>query len=330
VRPFGYEVPASVEEAVRLAAERPDAKYLGGGTNLVDLLREGIESPQTLIDITGLPFDEIEDRGDRFRIGAGVRNSDLAADPAFRTALPIVSQAIVSGASGQLRNMATVGGNLMQRTRCMYFYDHGAACNKRHRGAGCAARDGFHRMGAILGASEHCLAVFPSDMCVALVACDATVEVEATGGSRRIPLRDFFRLPGGTPDLETNLAPGELITAIEVPLLPTGSRMAYRKVRDRASYAFALVSVAASLQIEGGIIQDARLALGGVATRPWRATAAEAVLNGAAATDEVFTAAIERELEAAIPTRDTAFKVGLTKRTVVAVLRRLRDEDVPA
>ena len=240
MRPFGYVKPLDVDAAVQAAAA-PGAKYLGGGTNLVDLMREGIEQPDTVVDVTGLPLDTVEDLpGGGLRIGALVRNSTLAADRRVRAGYPMLSQALISGASGQLRNMATVGGNLLQRTRCLYFYDLASACNKREPGTGCDALDGFNRGCAVLGVSGNCIATHPSDMCVALVALDAVVEIRGAAGSRRIDMADLHRLPGDTPEVETNLAPGDLITAVELPPpLPAPSR--YRKVRDRASYAFALV-----------------------------------------------------------------------------------------
>ena len=278
MRPFAYVKPDDVETAV-LAAGKPGAKFLGGGTNLVDLMREGIERPDTVVDVTGLPFDTVDELpGGGLRIGAMVRNSALAADPRVRARYPVLSQALLCGASGQLRNMATVGGNLLQRTRCPYFYDVASACNKREPGSGCDALDGFNRGCAILGVSESCIATHPSDMCVALAALDAVVEVRGADGTRRIPLTDFHRLPGDTPEIETTLAPGDLVTAVELPPVAAGSR--YRKVRDRASYAFALVSVAAALRVSDGIVTEVRLALGGVAPKPWRAREAERLLVG--------------------------------------------------
>ncbi|MGC9671526.1 FAD binding domain-containing protein, partial [Planosporangium sp. 12N6] len=265
MKPFTYVRPVDVDAAVRAGAE-PGAKFLGGGTNLVDLMREGIERPDTVVDVTRLPLDTVDELpGGGLRIGALVRNSTLAADQRVRTRYPVLSQALLSGASGQLRNMATVGGNLLQRTRCPYFYDSASACNKREPGSGCDALDGFNRSCAILGVSDSCIATHPSDMCVALAALDAVVEVRGTASIRRIPLADFHRLPGDTPQLETGLAPGDLITAVE--LQPVTARSRYRKVRDRASYAFALVSVAAALQTNDGTVTEVRLALGGVAPK---------------------------------------------------------------
>jgi xanthine dehydrogenase YagS FAD-binding subunit len=321
MRPFAYVKPLDVEAAV-LAGTAPGAKFLGGGTNLVDLMREDIERPDTVVDVTGLPLDTVEELPEgRLRIGALVRNSDLAADRRVRTRYPVLSQALLSGASGQLRNMATVGGNLLQRTRCPYFYDAASACNKREPGSGCDALDGFNRGCAILGVSDSCIAAHPSDMCVALVALDAVVEVTGTGGVRRIPLSDLHRLPGETPQIETQLAPGELITAVELPPVTDNSR--YRKVRDRASYAFALVSVAAALHVDDGTVTEVRLALGGVAPKPWRAREAERQLVGGPADEGAFRTAAEAEMASATARPGNAFKVALAAKTVVATLREL-------
>ncbi|HEY3684124.1 MAG TPA: xanthine dehydrogenase family protein subunit M [Streptosporangiaceae bacterium] len=324
MRPFAYVKAADAESAVRAAAE-PGAKFLGGGTNLVDLMREDIERPQTVVDVTGLPYDTVDELpGGGLRIGALVRNSALAADPRVRTRYPVLSQALLSGASGQLRNMATVGGNLLQRTRCPYFYDAASACNKREPGSGCDALGGFNRGSAILGVSESCVATHPSDMCVALAALDAVVEVRGTDGTRRVPLTEFHRLPGDTPETETDLAPGDLVTAVELPPITAGSR--YRKVRDRASYAFALVSVAAALQVGDGTVTEARLALGGVAPKPWRAREAERLLVGGPADEAAFRRAAEAELAAASVREGNAFKVALATATIVATLRALSEE----
>lgn len=325
MKAFDYVSAPDVPTA--LDAIRPGAKFLGGGTNLVDLMREGIEAPDTVIDISRLPLTDIEERADgSVRIGALVRNSDLAAHPLIRTRYPVLAQAVLMGASGQLRNMATVGGNLVQRTRCPYFYDGTLACNKREPGSGCAAIGGFNRMHAVLGASEHCIAVHPSDMCVALAALDATVVVRSARGPRRIPLLDFHRLPGDTPHLETTLDPDELIIAVELPAVPVAATSRYRKVRDRASYAFALVSVAAALSIKDGQIEAVRLALGGVAAKPWRAFEAERVLTGAPATEAEFARAADAELAQAQPQSQNGFKIDLAKRTITATLRRLAGE----
>ena len=322
MRPFAYVKPHTVDAAV-LAAATAGAKYLGGGTNLVDLMREGIEQPDTVVDVTGLPLDTVEEApGGGLRIGALVRNSALAADRRVRARYPVLSQALLSGASGQLRNMATVGGNLLQRTRCPYFYDAAAACNKREPGSGCDALDGFIRSCAILGVSDSCIATHPSDMCVALVALDAVVEVRGSGGVRRVPLAEFHRLPGDTPDIETTLARGDLVTAVELPP-PMTVNSRYRKVRDRASYAFALVSVAAAVKVDDQTVTQVRLALGGVAPKPWRAREAERLLVGGPADEAAFRRAAEAELAGATVRHGNAFKVALATSTIVAVLSQL-------
>ncbi|PXY17680.1 molybdopterin dehydrogenase [Prauserella coralliicola] len=323
MRTFSYVSAPDVETALRAVAGEPNAKFLGGGTNLVDLMRENIERPDVVVDISRLPLTEVEELpGGGVRIGALVRNSALAAHPLIRTRYPVLSQAILCGASAQLRNMATVGGNLLQRTRCLYFYDGASACNKREPGSGCAAIGGFTRNHGVLGVSEHCIATHPSDLCVALAALDAEVEVESTRGTRRLPLSEFHRLPGSTPHVETALAPDELITAVELPA-PVTERSRYRKVRDRASYAFALVSVAAALDVGDGTVTAVRLALGGVAPKPWRAVEAERVLLGAPATEKAFRTAAEAELAAATGQDGNTFKIELARRTIVATLRDL-------
>ncbi|MEV0735055.1 xanthine dehydrogenase family protein subunit M [Streptomyces sp. NPDC050549] len=327
MKSFSYLSAPDVGTALRTVADSEDVKFLAGGTNLVDLMREGIEEPATVVDITRLPLTGIEELPDgTLRVGALVSNSRLAADPLIRTRYPVLAKAILLGASAQLRNMATVGGNLLQRTRCMYFYDEASACNKRVPGSGCDAIGGFSRGSAVLGTSEYCIATHPSDMAVALVLLDAVVEVESVHGIRRIPVADFHTLPGDTPHIETVLAPDELITAIELPPVPVAAHSRYRKVRDRASYAFALVSVAAALAVEDGVVTDVRLALGGVATKPWRARVAEELLLGAEATEENFARAAAAELAPALPQSDNAFKIDLAQRTVVAVLRTLNAE----
>ena len=323
MNPFTYARAGDAAEAVRLAQDGPGARYLGGGTNLVDLMRETIERPDKLVDVTGLSAAiEAHDDGG-LSIGGAARNTAVAAHPAVRARFPLLSRAILAGASAQIRNMATVGGNILQRTRCYYFYDDAARCNKRTPGTGCDAVDGFNRIHAILGASPACVATHPSDMCVALAALDATVRLSGPGGERAVAFGDLHRLPGGTPEVETVLHPGELITAIDLPPLPTDMRSTYRKVRDRASYAFALISVAAALRIEDGVVADVRLALGGVAHRPWRAHRAEAALRGQPAGEASFCAAAEAELADAVPLRDNGFKVGLATRTITAVLGEL-------
>jgi xanthine dehydrogenase YagS FAD-binding subunit len=323
MRPFTYARAADVADAVRRAGE-PDARYLGGGTNLVDLMRETIELPAALIDVTGLS-STIEERPDGgLLIGAAAKNTAVAEHRVVRSRFPVLARAIVAGASAQIRNMATVGGNVMQRTRCAYFYDTaGSRCNKRHPGQGCDGIDGFNRTHAILGASPFCAATHPSDMCVALAALGAIVHLSGSGGERTLPLTGLHRLPEDRPDLETELEPGELITAVELPALPLAGHSTYRKVRDRASFAFALVSVAAALEVRGGTVVDVRLALGGIAPRPWRAWKTEAALRGGPATEESFRAAADVELADARPLRDNGFKVELARRTVTAVLNEL-------
>ena len=320
--PFSYVRAGDAADAVRLGGAT-GTKYLGGGTNLVDLLRETLERPTALVDVTGLS-SSIEDAEGGLRIGAAARNTAVAEHRAVRARYPVLARAIVAGASAQIRNMATVGGNILQRTRCTYFYDdEGSRCNKRSPGQGCDAIEGFNRIHAILGASPSCVATHPSDMCVALAALDATVHLRGAGGERTLPITALHRLPGGQPELETVLEPGELITAVSLPALPAGSRSTYRKVRDRASYAFALVSVAAVLAVEEGVVKEVRLALGGVAHVPWRARKAEEALRGGPATAAAFRAAAEAELADAVPLRDNGFKVELAKRTVAAVLGEL-------
>ena len=325
---FTFDRAEDAASAIRLAEAVDGSKYLGGGTNLVDLMRERIEEPRALVDVTRLS-QTIDDRADgSILIGAAASNTAVATDLAVRTRFPLLARAILAGASGQIRNMATVGGNVLQRTRCLYFYDDAAGCNKRSPGSGCDAIDGFNRINAILGASPACVATHPSDMCVALAAIGAIVHVSGPDGERGIDFVDLHRLPGDRPDLETNLRPRELITAIELPALPFAVNSAYRKVRDRASYAFALVSVAAALDVASdGTIRDVRIALGGVAAKPWRALTAEAALRGGPATEARFSAAARAELSAAVGLRDNAFKIGLAERTIVAVLGSLATGD---
>ncbi|AWI33191.1 FAD binding domain-containing protein [Streptomyces tirandamycinicus] len=321
MRPFAYERPATAEEAVALVATRPGAVFLAGGTNLVEHLRLGIARPQVLVDVTGLPLDSVEELpGGGLHIGATVRNADLAAHPAVRECYPVVSQALVSGASPQLRNAATMGGNLMQRTRCAYFQDPDTPCNKRQPGSGCSALSGVTADSAVLGVSEQCVAVHPSDVAVALSAVDAVVLTVGPSGPRRVPLTRLHRLPGDAPERDTRLEHGELITAVQLPPLPPGTRSRYRKVRDRASFAFALVSVAAVLDLDGGTVRDVRVAFGGVAPKPWRATRAEAALRGAPATADSFAAAASAELAAARTVPGNAYKVPLARDTFVATL----------
>ena len=328
MNPFRYERASDASGAVALLAKAPNGVFLAGGTNLVDHLRLGVREPDLLIDITHLPYDRIEPLPDGgVRIGAMVRNSDLAADRTIRTRYPLLAQALLAGASGQLRNLATTGGNLLQRTRCVYFQDVSKPCNKRMPGSGCSMREGYQRDGAILGASEACIATHPSDMAVALAALGASVRVLGPHGERAIPLVDFYRLPGDEPQRDTVLEHGELITAVDLPPLPFATRSHYRKVRDRASYAFALVSVAAALDVADGVVRDVRIALGGVAHVPWRAARAEAALRGASATEEVFGRAAEAELTDAQPLPGNAFKIPLARNVLVRTLLDLTEEE---
>jgi len=321
--PFTYARAYDVAEAVRLG-QAGTTKYLGGGTNLVDLMRETIERPTALVDVTGLS-SAIEGRPDgSWLIGCAAKNTAVAEHPVIRERFPVLTRAIVAGASAQIRNMATVGGNLMQRTRCAYFYDDdGSRCNKREPGQGCDALGGFNRMHAILGGSDQCVATHPSDMCVALSALGAVVHLESASGKRTVPLTEFHRVPGHEPGIETVLLPGELITHVELPPIGFSHHSNYRKVRDRASYAFALVSVAAAISLDGGSIKDVRLALGGVGTKPWRSWKAEAALKGQRPSVAGFRSAIDAELADAKALRDNSFKIDLARRTVVAVLSDL-------
>ena len=322
--PFAYIRADSPSDAVRIATADPKSKYLGGGSNLVDLMRENIERPETLVDVTSLSrLIEARDDGSVL-IGAAASNTDVASADAIRQRFPVLARAILAGASGQIRNVATVGGNILQRTRCAYFYDDAACCNKRMPGSGCDAVDGFNRMHAILGSSTLCVATHPSDMCVALAALDAIVHLQGPDGIRTVKLVDLHRLPGSSPEIETELRPFELITHVELPAMPFATRSIYRKVRDRASYAFALISVAAAVDIaEDGAIRDVRLALGGVAHRPWRALRLEQVLRGQHPTADAFRAAANAELSDAVGLRHNTFKIELAKRTISAVLEHL-------
>ena len=321
-----YARAQDAADAVGQAADDRAARYLGGGTNLVDLMRETVERPTSLIDVTGLArmIDETADGG--LLIGAAARNTAVAEHPLVRRRYPMLTRAIVAGASAQIRNMATVGGNLLQRTRCTYFYDNdGSRCNKREPGQGCDAIEGFNRIHAILGSSDACLATHPSDMCVALAALDAIVHLRGADGERSVALTDLHRLPEDHPERETVLEPGELITAVELPPPALDGPSTYRKVRDRSSYAFALVSVAAAIELDGDTVADVRLALGGVAPKPWRAWRAEQALRGGPASDEAFAAAADAELVDARPLSGNAFKVPLTQRTITAVLAQLTE-----
>jgi xanthine dehydrogenase YagS FAD-binding subunit len=321
--PFTYSRAADADQAVTAISGKPQGKFLGGGTNLIDLMKMGVETPNELVDINRLPLAQIEELPDkRVRIGALARNSDVAEHELIKTRYPMLSEALLSGASPQLRNMATVGGNLLQRTRCYYFYDPAfPACNKRKPGNGCGALEGYNRIHAILGQSEQCIATHPSDMCVALAALDAIVRVRGPNGEREIAFDDFHRLPGDTPERDTNLAPDELIIAVDLPAMPFAARSHYVKVRDRASYAFALVSVAAALDVGSNKkITDARVALGGVAHKPWRANAAEKKLIGETANEKTFQAAAGAELAAAKGYKYNSFKIELAKRSIVRAL----------
>jgi xanthine dehydrogenase YagS FAD-binding subunit len=317
MQPFTYERAVDLQGAAAAVAARPGARFIAGGTNLLDLMKLGVERPIHLVDISRLPLDRIEPTPEGgLRIGAQVRNGDLAADPAVRQRYPVLAQALLAGASGQIRNKASTGGNLLQRTRCPYFQDLALPCNKRSPGSGCAALDGFNRMHAVLGAGDDCIAVHPSDMAVALTALDARVEtIRPDGGTRAIRVGELHRPAGTTPDVESALGPGEMITAVVLPPPPPG-RQIYRKVRDRASYAFALVSVAAIVDAEGGRIRGVRIALGGVAPKPWRVEAAEGVLAGAAATDGTYRAAAAAALADARGRPGNDFKIQLAQRTL--------------
>ena len=319
---FEYVRATDIGQAVAAVSTDPGAAYLAGGTTQLDLmLKDRVISPSRLVDVTRLPLRGVSLGDGVIHVGALTTMEELAADPAVVEHLPLVRQALLAGASTQLRNMATIGGNLLQRTRCRYFRDSTvASCNKRQRGSGCAAISGVARMHAILGASEHCIALHASDLCVPLVALDAVVHTQGPSGQRSISLTDLYRTPGDTPDVEHALEHGELITAIEVPLLPAGARSGYLKVRDRASYEFALASAAVALVIHDGIIQEARVALGGVGTVPWRARGAEEVLRGSRAQTEIFRAAGRAALEGAWTVAGTAFKVELGARTVTRAL----------
>jgi len=328
MRPFAYERATDAAGAVAAIAQ-PGTMYLGGGTNLVDLMKLGVETPERLVDVSGLPYDRIEDApGGGLRIGAAVRNSDLAADRAVRERYPLLARALLSGASGQLRNVATIGGNLLQRTRCAYFQDVSKPCNKRRPGSGCPAREGDHRNLAILGHSQACVATHPSDMAVAVAAIGGEVHVTGPDGERTIPIPGLHRLPGDEPQRDTVLEPGELVTALELePLAPgLAARSTYRKVRDRASFSFAVVSVAAAVEVADGTVRDCRIALGAVAHGPWRAWRAEESLRGAPATEASFAAAADAELAQAEPLRDNAFKVPLARNLLVATLAELCEE----
>jgi xanthine dehydrogenase YagS FAD-binding subunit len=318
---FQYARANDVSDAVRQIAVDPTAKFIAGGTNLIDLMKEEVERPTRLIDISRLPLKTVEETKDGgLRIGALVPNSDLAWHPKVEQRYPLLSSAILAGASAQLRNMASTGGNLLQRTRCYYFYDTATPCNKREPGSGCSAINGVNRIHAILGTSEACIAVHPSDMCVALAALEAKVHVAGPSGERVIAFADFHRLPGDTPQRDSNLDPNEIITAVELPAQGFAANYSYLKIRDRLSYAFALVSAAAALELDGNSIKDARLALGGVAHKPWRDPAAEAALRGQAAHQATFARAAELLLREAGGFAHNTFKIDLARRVIVRAL----------
>jgi xanthine dehydrogenase YagS FAD-binding subunit len=322
MHPFDYISVSDQDEAVARRTATPRSAFLAGGTNLVDDMKLGVENPTALIDVNRLPLDRIDRLPNGgLRIGATARNSDVAYHDFVQKSYPVLSMAILSGASPQLRNAATTAGNLLQRTRCYYFRDVSQPCNKRKPGSGCAAIDGFNRIHAILGTSEKCIATHPSDMDVAMMALDAVVQTQGPGQSRGIAIEDFYVAYGQDPAKETVLEPGELITSVDLPPTPWFARSTYLKVRDRASYEFALSSAAVAMDLSNGVINEIRIALGGVATKPWRARAAENVLRGAKAEPKAFAAAAEAEMQDAIPRRHNAFKVELCKRTMIAALQ---------
>jgi xanthine dehydrogenase YagS FAD-binding subunit len=323
MNPFTYKRAANQAEALSEVAANTGAKFLAGGTNLIDLMKMNVQQPNELVDINRLALKKIEKIPSGLRIGALASNSEVAKNPLVQESFPVLSEALLAGASPQLRNMATVGGNLLQRTRCYYFMDTAFPCNKRVPGSGCPAIPGFNRIHAILGASDKCIATHPSDMCVALAALDAVIRVEGQKGARAIPITEFHRLPGETPEIDTNLQPDELIVAVELPSSAFARRSGYLKVRDRAQYAFALVSVAAGLAIRNGKIEAARLALGGVAHKPWRSVEAEKVLTGAPANAQTFKRAAEAALQGAVPQKHNAFKIEMAKRAVARILNEV-------
>lgn len=321
MRAFEYRKPAGIAEALSVAAT-PDARFVAGGTTLIDLMKLNVEKPTVVVDINGLPLNKVERMPDgTLRIGAMVRNSDLAHDKTVQQEYSVLAQALLSGASGQLRNMATTGGNLLQRTRCYYFRDTVYPCNKRDPGTGCSALDGYNRIHAILGGSDHCIATHPSDMAVAMIALEAVVHISGPHGEREVPLNDFYRVPGNTPQIENVLHSGELITYVTLPKLPAGTRSHYLKRRDRASYEFALASAAVVANIQEGKLQHIRIALGGVGTKPWRSLEAERALQGKPPTDGNFREAAEAALRDARPMHDNAFKIELAKRTLIRTLQ---------
>ncbi|HYY95985.1 MAG TPA: xanthine dehydrogenase family protein subunit M [Pyrinomonadaceae bacterium] len=326
MNPFTYKRATDRAGAIREVAGNKSAKFLAGGTNLIDLMKMNVQQPDELVDINRLALKKIEKTSTGLRLGALVTNSDAATSTLVRENFPVLSEALLAGASPQLRNMATVGGNLLQRTRCYYFMDTAFPCNKRVPGSGCPAIPGFNRIHAILGASDKCIAVHPSDMAVALAALDAVVNVEGPAGARQIPMTDFHRLPGDTPHVDTNLRADELIVSVDLPSSSFARRSRYLKIRDRAQYAFALVSVAAALDVQSGRINAARLALGGVAHKPWRALDAEKLLTGARVGAQTFRAAADAVVKDAVPQRHNAFKIELARRAVVRILTDVAGE----
>jgi len=330
VRALDYQRPATVQEAVEMLAGHPNARFIAGGSNLVDHLKLGVASPELLVDVTGLPLDTVEEvdgvEGAVLRVGANVRNSDLAAHPVVRSRFPVVARALLAGASGQIRNQATTAGNLLQRTRCVYFQDVTTPCNKRDPGSGCSAVEGYGRYNAILGTSPDCVTTHPSDLAVGLAVLDATVVVLGLDGERRIPFEDLHRLPGDRPEADTTLSPSDLVTAVELPMPVAALRSTYTKVRDRASYAFALVSVAAAVRVEDGRAADVRIAWGGVAHKPWRARRVEAALTGEVLGEDAIRAAVDEELADATTGADTAFKPAMLSGATAMTLLGLAEE----
>ena len=318
--PFEYVSAAGFQSAIESVHLDPAASFLAGGTTLIDLMKLDVMSPRKLVDVNGLAFDSIEVLNESVQVGANVRNSDLAAHLKIRESFPVLSEALLAGASAQIRNMASTAGNILQRTRCPYFYNTDFACNKRVQGSGCAAISGYNRMNAVLGTSEKCIATHPSDMCVAMAALGAIIHVQGPKGLRTIPFADFHLLPGETPHIEHNLKQDELITHVDIPALPFAAKSHYLKVRDRASYEFALTSAAVALDIQNGTIKGARIALGGVGTKPWRSLEAEKALIGAPANAQNYRAAADAAMAGAKPYKDNAFKVELAKRTLVRAL----------
>lgn len=323
MRPFSYLQASDEGVAVATVAENPSASFVAGGTEMLNWMKDGIEEPDLLVDVNALPFKDVEARGHSVRIGAMCRMSDVASEPAVREAYPALAEALEASASPQLRNMATIGGNLLQRTRCPYFRETSFPCNKRSPGSGCSALAGEHRMHAILGASDACVAVHPSDLAVALVALDAVVHTRGAGGERTIPIDDFYLLPGSAPERETVLQHGELIVGVEVPASPFAARSRYLKIRERASYEFALVSTAVAIELVDGTVSSARVALGGVAPKPWRARGAEEHLLGDRLDAAAIAAAGAVAVRGARPLRDNAFKVRLAERAVVRALSEI-------